>query len=215
MKKTRISLIILIGLILVFFSIGLFLNISDYIPNIFNNTESNLILTHNLGGISVTDYLSIGSSNDINNNNAFLSGLNNNNNNNEPLFGNEFVLEDDVVIDLSTNLMWQDGSSNMTKVWNEAVNYCNDLSWAGYDDWRLPSYLELNTIMNFTQSWNDWPVVFNNTEPATCWKASISQIFDTEYIFNVYLMEIEGEYEYFNYVIDPIGLRVMCVRDYE
>jgi len=33
--------------------------------------------------------------------------------------------------------------------WQEAVNYCNDLNYGGYNDWRLPTVEELETIVDY------------------------------------------------------------------
>ena len=51
----------------------------------------------------------------------------------------------EVVTDTKTNLMWQDDASVKTtkKTWSEAVSYCDNLSFAGFSDWRLPSKMEL------------------------------------------------------------------------
>lgn len=105
------------------------------------------------------------------------------------LFRSEPVPNEGIVEDIYTGLTWQDGVSPSTRRWAEAVDYCNNLEWAGFSDWRMPDYLELQTIMNFTHSWNSWPDIFDNRVPATCWKAELSQVFDTDYEFNVYLME--------------------------
>ncbi len=54
----------------------------------------------------------------------------------------------EVVIDPKTKLMWQDDASvkSVTKNWQGAIKHCEALSFAGYDDWRLPKRLELLSI---------------------------------------------------------------------
>ena len=56
---------------------------------------------------------------------------------------------EDVVIDNNTGLMWQKDVSNETYTFNNAVGYCSDLEYAGYTDWRLPSMMELQSILEF------------------------------------------------------------------
>ena len=44
--------------------------------------------------------------------------------------------------------MWQETIPTSTYTWNDAVSYCNGLSYAGYSDWRLPTPQELLTIVD-------------------------------------------------------------------
>ena len=54
-----------------------------------------------------------------------------------------------VVVDNNTGLMWQQTiPTDEYEKWDGAVSYCNGLSYAGYDDWRLPTPLELLTIVD-------------------------------------------------------------------
>ena len=54
-----------------------------------------------------------------------------------------------VVLDSSTNLMWEDSSQSKTntKSWSDAIAYCENLTFAGYSDWFLPNYTELLSIV--------------------------------------------------------------------
>jgi len=60
---------------------------------------------------------------------------------------------DGTVTDLNTGLMWQAVPSSMGYSWQEAVDYCNSLELAGFDDWRIPSLKELFAISDFSQGW--------------------------------------------------------------
>jgi len=67
-----------------------------------------------------------------------------------------------VVQDTATQLMWQgcaaghggsscdagDAGLAATYIWKEALAYCEELSWAGFDDWRLPNRKELLSIVD-------------------------------------------------------------------
>jgi hypothetical protein len=59
-----------------------------------------------------------------------------------------------IVTDYVTNLMWQRVSKeewNDRKnyiTWYEAKEYCEELSLGGYEDWRLPSIVELRSIVD-------------------------------------------------------------------
>jgi len=58
------------------------------------------------------------------------------------------ISDQNVVLDNNTGLMWQQTIPTNTYKWAEAVSYCNDLSYAGYSDWRLPTPQELLTIVD-------------------------------------------------------------------
>ncbi len=54
----------------------------------------------------------------------------------------------DVVVDTKSNLMWQDdvNVASIKKDWINAVNYCENLNFAGYNDWYLPGVSELDLL---------------------------------------------------------------------
>ena len=53
-----------------------------------------------------------------------------------------------VVEDLNTKLMWQQEIPEGLYLWEEAAEYCEDLNYAGFDDWRLPRPEELLSIVD-------------------------------------------------------------------
>lgn len=65
-------------------------------------------------------------------------------------------LGDGTVVDNLTGLQWikephaVDGNSGAMD-WNAAIDLCNELDYAGYTDWRLPSYNELISLISFDQ----------------------------------------------------------------
>ena len=52
----------------------------------------------------------------------------------------------EVVVDNATGLMWQDSPANSSVQfgWQQAIDYCENLSHASFDDWRLPNVNELS-----------------------------------------------------------------------
>ena len=60
----------------------------------------------------------------------------------------ENIAEQNVVFDHNTGLMWQQTVSEAGYSWEDAFSYCSDLSYAGFDDWRLPSPSEFLTIVD-------------------------------------------------------------------
>jgi len=81
----------------------------------------------------------------------------------EPLYGQDAQFEqiqfsfvdngDGTITDLNTGLMWQKTPAATSCTWQQAMDYCESLSLAGYDDWRAPSLKELYSISNFSQGW--------------------------------------------------------------
>jgi hypothetical protein len=60
---------------------------------------------------------------------------------------------DGTITDLNTGLMWQQTPSSSDYMWQEAVDYCESLELADYDDWRMPSCKELYSISDFSSGW--------------------------------------------------------------
>lgn len=56
------------------------------------------------------------------------------------------------ITDRSTGLMWMQNDSGRPMNWQEALQYAEDLVYAGYDDWRLPNAKELQYIIDYSRS---------------------------------------------------------------
>lgn len=56
------------------------------------------------------------------------------------------------VTDRLTGLMWTRNAYIVGgMVWPSALDYCNNLTWGGYDDWRLPNLRELESLVDYGQ----------------------------------------------------------------
>lgn len=66
---------------------------------------------------------------------------------------NDFVDNgDQTVTDRSTSLIWQKADSERGMDWASALGYCEDLTLAGHNDWRLPNAKELQYIVDYSRS---------------------------------------------------------------
>ncbi|MBN2034530.1 MAG: DUF1566 domain-containing protein [Deltaproteobacteria bacterium] len=54
-----------------------------------------------------------------------------------------------MVTNLNTGLMWQQADDGVSRDWYQAVAYCEDLDLGGHSDWRLPSRMELVSIVDY------------------------------------------------------------------
>ena len=70
-----------------------------------------------------------------------------------------------IVTDTKTGLLWQDNTDAkyIEKNWTEAIRYCENLSFAGYDDWRLPNIIELKSIVDYSHNSPSIDPTFQNT----------------------------------------------------
>jgi hypothetical protein len=64
-------------------------------------------------------------------------------------FGNYIDNDDGTVTDTDTGLMWQKDTALGTNIWQQALSYCENLTLAGYSDWRLPNVRELQSIVDY------------------------------------------------------------------
>lgn len=93
----------------------------------------------------------------------------------------------EVVIDPKTKLMWQDDASVTTviKTWQGAIDYCEALRFAGYDDWRLPKRLELLSIADKSKTNPAIKAGFVNVVSGDFWSSS-SYVSYADYAWYVY-----------------------------
>jgi hypothetical protein len=49
--------------------------------------------------------------------------------------------------DLASGLSWQNPALDSPYDFYSVVSYCDDLRWAGFDDWRLPTISELRSLI--------------------------------------------------------------------
>ena len=92
---------------------------------------------------------------------------------NEAYGENDFVDNGDgTITDLATGLMWMQDDSEKAYSWSEALEYAENASEAGYDDWRLPDAKELQSIVDYSRS------------PATTDSAAIDPVFNASEIID-------------------------------
>lgn len=79
-----------------------------------------------------------------------------------------------IIYDKKTGLHWQDNSSSkkVLKKWNDAKQYCQNLSLDGKNDWRLPNYEELLSIVDYGQYNPSVIPVFENISESSYWSSS-------------------------------------------
>jgi len=94
----------------------------------------------------------------------------------------------DIVTDLVTGLQWQDNEEvkTVTKNWEDAKIYCsNNVSLNGFNDWRLPTAIELKSIIDYGENNPSIDSIFINTNPYFYW-SSTTLIWDARYAFYVH-----------------------------
>jgi Protein of unknown function (DUF1566) len=124
---------------------------------------------------------------------------------------------DGTVSDLVTHLMWEQrvpstgGAANDGNVtWTEASAYCASLSAGGHDDWRLPSQIELVSLLDYSNLGPSQPPIdsqlFPETPASAFWSSTKHAGSETD-AWTVY-MDVG-----FTYAYDMSSLgRVRCVR---
>ncbi len=76
------------------------------------------------------------------------------------------------VTDKATNLMWMKDDNGTAILWENALSYAENFTYAGYSDWRLPDVKELQSILDYSRS------------PQTTNSAAINPVFNCTQITN-------------------------------
>ena len=93
----------------------------------------------------------------------------------------------EVVLDTTTNLMWQDTNETRTLAqdFNTSVAYCSALDLGGYTDWVLPNDNELLTLVDRTLDNPSINSTFENIDTQYYWTSTICQD-DHSRAWNIY-----------------------------
>jgi len=87
--------------------------------------------------------------------------------------------KNEVVLDASTNLMWQDTSDTIgvddTKTWSDAIGSCEALTLGGYSDWRLPNLNELNSVTDKSTYGPAMDDEFKNKKTTRFWSSTTEE----------------------------------------
>lgn len=52
-----------------------------------------------------------------------------------------------IIADKQNQVVWQGTIPQKALLWQEAIDYCNNLEYGGYSDWRLPTLKELKSLI--------------------------------------------------------------------
>jgi formylglycine-generating enzyme required for sulfatase activity len=79
---------------------------------------------------------------------------------------------DGTVTDTTTGLMWQQGTAPSAMSWTDAKAYCaSTLKAGGHSDWRLPTKIELQSLVDYGTAAPTINAVFQGTQPDNYWTA--------------------------------------------
>lgn len=113
---------------------------------------------------------------------------------------------DGTVSDDVSGLVWEQTHSAFTYTLTEADDYCSELDLGGHGDWRVPSYFELFSIVDFGRTFPALDVTrFPNTSNGSFWTMTPGSSQGSAWYINF----IDG---YTNYGSPQDGKFVRCVR---
>lgn len=104
-------------------------------------------------------------------------------------------------------LIWQKEDDNTTRTWENAISFCESLSLADRNDWRLPNIRELESIVDaghYSPAINE--TYFPNSKSSYYWSSTTLAI-DTSYAWYV-----NFSYGYVHYYKKEHKSYTRCVR---
>ena len=126
-------------------------------------------------------------------------------------FQSSTVNGDVIVTDTKTELVWQKTYVN-GKTQQQALYYCENLTYAGYSDWRLPNKNELASLINYEKysPASDFPDMPSNYN-YYFWSSS-THVTDTSLAWSVGFSDGRVSYPSKTKNIALGGYYVRCVR---
>lgn len=120
-----------------------------------------------------------------------------------------YAMKPGTVCDRTTLLEWERTISIALRTWDQANAYCDSLLLEGTNDWRLPTRIELLTIVDFgRKSPAIDPAFFPGTPSSEFWSATLmSNVFSSP---NAYYVSFALGYEVPYTKTEPFSVR--CVR---
>ena len=121
---------------------------------------------------------------------------------------------DQIVRDSTTGLIWQK-TSGTAVIWHDALSYCENLTYAGYSDWRLPNSNELASLVDYDRYNPASAFPFPDMEMSNLWSADTTAANDPQYtwLFWITAGEIYIFYKDPRSVYgESYNISVMCVR---
>lgn len=117
---------------------------------------------------------------------------------------------DGTVTDNLTGLMWTKDVQQIpgTMHWQAALDACNNLVYAGYDDWRLPSLRELQSLIDYGQKDPALPPghPFEHQVSALYWSSTTYANFPSNaWILSFYFGHVNDYYKsYYSYYVHAV-----------
>lgn len=111
---------------------------------------------------------------------------------------------DGTIKDTKTGLMWvKEGSKDEMK-WDDANNYCKGSELGGYSDWRLPTRLELESILDLEKYDPAINPIFK-CESAGYWTSTIyASSAALAWVVNFYYGSVSYSNRYYAYYVRPV-----------
>lgn len=89
----------------------------------------------------------------------------------------------DIVVDTSTGLMWTDQEKEVLS-WKDALDYCDEYKINGNEDWRMPNYNELNSLVDINRSNPSISDNFHFKPSSLFWTSTASTIPNNVWLIN-------------------------------
>jgi hypothetical protein len=114
-----------------------------------------------------------------------------------------------VVLDKKNGIYWQDTlfSQKSSEDWDDAVDYCSGLKLNGLSNWRLPTFKELLSIVDYTRVDPAINPVFEYVNLGTCW----TSIDFSASSSRAWTIDFRTGKSYYNYKTTNHSVR--CVKD--
>jgi len=117
-----------------------------------------------------------------------------------------------IILDTTTNIVWLDKDIGK-KSFKDAISACDEINIGSYESWRVPSYNELISIINYEKSGLKVDDKFTEFKADGYWTSTLSKRHYTDEIKRAWFIRLNTGLDGTSGLSDDYEMYTTCIHD--